>query len=143
VRRFFYYVHIAFNNDKFATTPPSGSGVIFVSTYRFSGTAATYARTDKIPGGSGLNKAPFEVGPGNSNFDDKEWITVDNTPTSPFYVFPRGTRIGGPLPTATSAVAPALPARAGGPGSCSPCPSRSPCSPWFGSTAPPSSHAAR
>jgi hypothetical protein len=78
-----YYVHIAFNNNRFATTPPSGSGVLFVSTYRNDG--ATYAKTVKIPGGSGLNKAPFEVGPGSSNFDDKEWMTVDNSLTSPFY----------------------------------------------------------
>jgi hypothetical protein len=79
-----YYSHIAFNDNPFRTTPPSASGVLFVSTYRDDG--ATYAKTVKVPSGSGLRQAPFEVGPGIvSNFDDKQWMTVDNTATSPFF----------------------------------------------------------
>jgi hypothetical protein len=90
-----YYSHIAFNNNKFRTTPPSGSGVLFVSTYRDDG--ATYAKTVKVPSGSGLRKAPFEVGPGNSNFDDKQWMTVDNSEGSPFFgrVYITWTKFGG------------------------------------------------
>jgi hypothetical protein len=82
-----YYSHIAFNANPFRTVPPSASGVLFVSTYRVSDEgAATYAKTVKVPSGSGLRKTPFEVGPGiNSNFDDKQWMTVDNSASSPFY----------------------------------------------------------
>ncbi len=82
-----YYSHIAFNANPFRTVPPSASGVLFVSTYRVSDTGATtYAKTVKVPSGSGLRKTPFEVGPGiNSNFDDKQWMTADNWQTSPFH----------------------------------------------------------
>jgi BNR/Asp-box repeat len=81
-----YYTHIAFNNNRFRTVPPSASGVLFVSTYRVSDTGdITYAKTVKVPSGSGLRQASFKAGPGNSNFDDKQWVTVDNSPASPFY----------------------------------------------------------
>jgi hypothetical protein len=81
-----YYTHIAFNNNRFRTVPPSDSGVLFVSTYRVSDTGnITYAKTVKVPSGSGLRQASFKAGPGNSNFDDKQWVTVDNSPTSSFY----------------------------------------------------------
>ena len=80
-----YYSHIAFNNDRKRTTPPSGSGVLYVSIYRDEGAGTfTHAKTVKVPSGSGLRKAPHEVGPGNSNFDDKQWMAVDNSPFSPF-----------------------------------------------------------
>jgi len=80
-----YYSHIAFNANPFRTIPPSTSGVLFVSTFRVSDSGATYAKTVKVPSGSGLRKTPFEVGPGIfSNFDDKQWMTVDNSLTSPF-----------------------------------------------------------
>src|SRR5262245_8604026 len=78
-----FYSHIAFNNNPKRTTPPSGSGVLFVSTY--ANGAADYVKTVKVPSGSGLRKAPFEVGPGSSNFDDKNWMAADNSPSSPFY----------------------------------------------------------
>lgn len=83
-----YYSHIAFNNDIFKTTPPSGSGVLYVSTFRVQdgdSPELTYAKTVKVPSGSGLRQAPFEVGPGSSNFDDKQWMTVDNWPGSPHH----------------------------------------------------------
>ncbi len=93
-----YYSHIAFNANPFRTIPPSASGVLFVSTYRVSDLgAATYAKTVKIPSGSGLRKTPFEAGPGIfSNFDDKQWMTVDNSPGSPFYgrVYVTWTKFG-------------------------------------------------
>jgi hypothetical protein len=82
-----YYTHIACNANPFQTTPPSTSGVLFVSIYRDDG--LTYAKTVKIPSGSGLRQAPFVVGPGiTANFDDKQWITVDNSPSSPYPVNP-------------------------------------------------------
>lgn len=81
-----YYSHIAFNANPFRTIPPSTSGVLFVSTYRVSDSGATYAKTVKVPSGSGLRKTPFTAGPGIfSNFDDKQWMTVDNSAASPFY----------------------------------------------------------
>ncbi len=81
----FYYSHIAFNNDRKRATPPSGSGVLYVSIYRNQGNGEfAHAKTVKVPSGSGLRKAPHEVGPGNSNFDDKQWMTVDNSPFSQF-----------------------------------------------------------
>jgi hypothetical protein len=80
-----YYSHIAFNNDPKRTTPPSGSGVLYVSIYRDEGSGTfAHAKTVKVPSGSGLRKAPQEVGPGASNFDDKQWLAVDNSPFSPF-----------------------------------------------------------
>jgi hypothetical protein len=82
----FYYSHIAFNNDPKRTTPPSASGVLYVSFYRDEGGGAfAHAKTVKVPSGSGLRKAPQEVGPGNSNFDDKQWMAVDNSPFSDFF----------------------------------------------------------
>ncbi len=82
-----YYSHIAFNNNPFRTTPPSASGVLFVSTYRVSDEGdVTYAKTVKVPSGSGMRQAPFEVGPGIfSNFDDKQWMAADRSPASDFY----------------------------------------------------------
>jgi hypothetical protein len=78
-----FYSHIAFNDNPFVTTPPSNSGVLYVSIFRDHG--ATYAKTIKVPSGSGLRQAPFEIGPGIfSNFDDKQWMTVDTTDGSPF-----------------------------------------------------------
>jgi hypothetical protein len=78
-----FYSHIAFNNNPKRTTPPSASGTLFVSTYRNDG--ATYAKTVAVPSGSGLSPDKFEVGPGFSNFDDKQWMAADNRPSSPFY----------------------------------------------------------
>jgi hypothetical protein len=78
-----YYSHITFNDIKFDTTPPSDVGVLFISTFRDDGT--TYAKTVKVPSGSGLRQAPFEAGPGQSNFDDKQWMAADNSPDSPYY----------------------------------------------------------
>lgn len=77
-----FYSHIAFNDDIQRTTPPSGSGVLYVSTYRNGG--ATHAKTVKVPSASGLTERPFEVGPGSSNFDDKNWMAADNWPFSPY-----------------------------------------------------------
>lgn len=93
----FYYSHIAFNNDRKRTKPPSGSGVLYVSFYRDEGGGDfVHAKTVKVPSGSGLRKAPHEVGPGNSNFDDKQWMTVDNSPFSPFFgrVYVTWTKFG-------------------------------------------------
>jgi hypothetical protein len=89
------YSHIAFNENTKSTTPPSGSGVLYVSTYRDGG--AVYAKTVKVPSGSGLNKAPFEIGPGSSNFDDKNWMAADNSSSSPFYgrIYITWTKFGG------------------------------------------------
>ncbi|MGH6893626.1 MAG: hypothetical protein ACREEP_15365 [Dongiaceae bacterium] len=85
----FYYSHISFNDIPEGTSTPSTVGVLYVSTYRFNAVTKKYAhaKTVKIPSASGLNKAreKHEVGPGNSNFDDKEWMTVDRSPASPHY----------------------------------------------------------
>ena len=92
-----YYSHIAFNNDRKRTTPPSASGVLYVSIYRDEGANTfEHAKTVKVPSGSGLRKAPHEVGPGNSNFDDKQWMAVDNWPFSPFFgrVYVTWTKFG-------------------------------------------------
>jgi len=81
-----FYSHIAFNNDAKRTNPPSLSGSLFVSTYRVSDAgAAVYAKTEAVPSGSGRSADRFLVGPGSSNFDDKQWMTADNSPSSPFY----------------------------------------------------------
>lgn len=81
-----FYSHIAFNNNIFRTTPPSGSGVLFSSTYRVSDAGvATYAKTVAVASGSGRSSDPFVLGPGSSNFDDKQWMTADNSPGSPFF----------------------------------------------------------
>src|SRR5215218_10481916 len=62
-----FYSHIAFNANKKATTPPSTSGALLVSTYRVSDAgAATYAKTVKVPSGSGLSAEQFDPGPGQS-----------------------------------------------------------------------------
>jgi hypothetical protein len=92
-----FYSHIAFNNDRKRTTPPSASGSLFVSTYRVSDAgSAVYAKTVGVPSGSGLSPDKFRVGPGNSNFDDKQWMTADNSPSSPFYgrVYVTWTKFG-------------------------------------------------
>lgn len=78
-----YYSHITFNDNRFDTTPPSDVGVLFVSTFRDDGTI--YAKTIRVPSGSGLRRARFEAGPGQSNFDDKQWMAADNNPASEFY----------------------------------------------------------
>src|ERR687898_674976 len=92
-----FYSHIAFNASKKATTPPSTSGVLLVSTYRVSDAgAATYAKTESVPSGSGLSPDKFSPGPGQSNFDDKQWMTVDMSPASPFHgrVYVTWTKFG-------------------------------------------------
>jgi hypothetical protein len=80
-----FYSHIAFNADPKRTSPPSTSGVLFVSTYTDTtdGTP-TYAETVRVASGAG-NQDRFRAGPGFSNFDDKQWMAADNHPTSPFY----------------------------------------------------------
>lgn len=81
-----FYSHIAFNADPKRTTPPSGSGVLFASTYRISDAgAATYAKTVAVPSGSGNSPDRFRAGPGFSNFDDKQWMAADNSSVSPFF----------------------------------------------------------
>jgi hypothetical protein len=66
-----FYSHIAFNADPKRTKPPSGSGVLFASTYRVSDAgAATYAKTVAVSSGSGNSPDRFRAGPGFSNFDD-------------------------------------------------------------------------
>jgi len=65
-----------------------GFGRLLVSFYRVSDTGnVTYAKTLKVPPASGLSLVDrkFKAGPGFPNFDDKEWMTVDTTPGSPFY----------------------------------------------------------
>jgi hypothetical protein len=92
-----FYSHIAFNANQQATQPASTSGVLFVSTYRVSDAgAATYAKTESVPSGSGLSPDRFDPGPGQSNFDDKQWMTADTTPSSPFYgrVYVTWTKFG-------------------------------------------------
>jgi hypothetical protein len=56
--------------------------------------ATSRCKTHRVPSGSGLRQASFKAGPGNSNFDDKQWVTVDNSPTSSFYgrVYVRWTK---------------------------------------------------
>ena len=93
-----FYSHIAFNNNRFATVPPSASGSLFVSTYHVSDAgASTYAKTVAVPSGSGMSPDEFLVGPGSSNFDDKQWMVADNRPGSPFYgrVYITWTKFGG------------------------------------------------
>jgi hypothetical protein len=92
-----FYLHIAFNAIKKASTPPSTSGRLLVSTYRVSDAgAAVYAKTEKVPSGSGNSPDKRQSGPGNSRFDDKQWMTVDTTPSSPFYgrVYVTWTKFG-------------------------------------------------
>jgi hypothetical protein len=92
-----FYSHIAFNANMQATTPPSTSGLLLVSTYRVSDAgAARYAKTESVLSGSGLSPDRFDPGPGQSNFDDKQWMTVDTTPGSPFYgrVYVTWTKFG-------------------------------------------------
>jgi hypothetical protein len=92
-----FYSHIAFNNDRKRTTPPSLSGSLLVSTYRVSDAgAAVYAKTEAVPSASGRSADKFLVGPGNSNFDDKQWMTADNSQSSPFFgrVYVTWTKFG-------------------------------------------------
>jgi len=91
-----YYSHIAFNANRFATTPPSTSGVLFVSTYKVSGAGAEHVETVKVRSGSGSRPDKYRAGPGNSNFDDKQWMAVDNWPGSPHYgrVYVTWTKFG-------------------------------------------------
>jgi hypothetical protein len=92
-----FYAHIAFNAVKKASTPPSTSGRLLVSTYRVSEAgAAVYAKTEKIASGSGNSPDERQSGPGSSRFDDKQWMTVDTTPSSPFYgrVYVTWTKFG-------------------------------------------------
>jgi hypothetical protein len=80
-----YYSHIAFNANPARTRPPSTSGVLFVSTYEVSAAGAEHIETVRVPSGSGLRPDRFTAGPGASNFDDKQWMAVDNWPSSPHY----------------------------------------------------------
>jgi BNR/Asp-box repeat len=92
-----YYSHIAFNADPFRTTPPSTSGVLFVSSYDVSSAGAEHLETVAVPSGSGLRVERFLAGPGIvADFDDKQWMTVDNSPTSPHYgrVYVTWTKFG-------------------------------------------------
>jgi hypothetical protein len=92
-----FYSHIAFNANMQATTPPSTSGLLLVSTYRVTDAgAATYAKTVKVPSGSGLSAEQFDPGPGQSNFDDKQWMAADRSSSSPFYgrVYVTWTKFG-------------------------------------------------
>jgi hypothetical protein len=93
-----YYSHIAFNDVPQGTTTPSTVGVLYVSVY--DKVAGTYQHTTtvKVPSSSGKSRAPeiHEVGPGFSNFDDKQWMTVDLDPASLFYgrVYVTWTKFG-------------------------------------------------
>jgi hypothetical protein len=92
-----YYSHIAFNANPFRTTPPSTSGVLFVSTYEVDTEGAEHVQTVKVPSGSGMRPEGFLAGPGVvSNFDDKQWMTVDNWQDSPHYgrVYVTWTKFG-------------------------------------------------
>jgi len=92
-----FYSHIAFNNDPKRTTPPSASGSLYVSTYDVSDAGAFSHRvTARVRASSGASPDRFETGPGFSNFDDKQWMTVDNADGSPFYgrVYTTWTRFG-------------------------------------------------
>ena len=92
-----FYSHVAFNADPKRTTPPSGSGLLFVSTYRVSDAgAATYAKTVHIASGAGSSPDQHAPGPGFSNFDDKQWMAADSRPGSPFYgrVYVTWTKFG-------------------------------------------------
>ena len=81
-----FYSHIAFNADPKRTTPPSGSGLLLVSTYRVSDAGeATYAKTEGVASGAGRSPDKHQPGPGSSNFDDKQWMAADNRPGSPFF----------------------------------------------------------
>jgi hypothetical protein len=55
-----------------------------------------YAKTESVPSGSGLSPDRFQAGPGQSNFDDKQWMTTDNSPSSPFFgrVYVTWTKFG-------------------------------------------------
>ena len=92
-----FYSHIAFNAAMQSTTPPSTSGLLLVSTYRVSDAgAATYAKTVKVPSGSGLSAEQFDPGPGQSNFDDKQWMAADRSSASRFFgrVYVTWTKFG-------------------------------------------------
>src|SRR5919108_1205967 len=92
-----FYSHVAFNADPKRTTPPSGSGLLFVSTYRVSDAgAATCAKTVHIASGAGSSPDQHAPGPGFSNFDDKQWMAADSRPGSPFYgrVYVTWTKFG-------------------------------------------------
>jgi hypothetical protein len=94
----FYYSHVSFNDIPQGTSTRSTVGVLYVSTYRFENGKYAHAKTVKVPSASGLSKAAdiHEVGPGNSNFDDKQWMTVDRSPDSPHYgrVYVTWTKFG-------------------------------------------------
>jgi len=93
-----YYSHIAFNDVPQGTTTHTTAGALYVSVYDKD--AGTYAHTTtvKVPSSSGKSRAPeiHEVGPGFSNFDDKQWMTVDLNPGSPHYgrVYVTWTKFG-------------------------------------------------
>jgi len=98
-----YYSHIAFNDvptNKLpqGTSTPSTVGVLYVSVYDKDAGTYEHTRTVKVPSSSGNAQAPeiHEVGPGFSNFDDKQWMTVDLNPGSPHYgrVYVTWTKFG-------------------------------------------------
>ena len=77
-----FYSHISFNDIPRGTTTPSTVGVLYASQYSVGDDGKyIHVKTVKVPSASGLSKAPeiHEVGPGFSNFDDKQWMTVDRT----------------------------------------------------------------
>jgi hypothetical protein len=95
-----FYSHVSFNDIPRGTSTPSTVGVLYASTYRLSDDGKyVHAKTVKVPSASGLSKAPeiHEVGPGSSNFDDKQWMTVDRSPESPHFgrVYVTWTKFGG------------------------------------------------
>lgn len=94
----FYYSHITFNDIPQGTSTPTTVGALYVSTYRLVGDEYVHAETVLVPSGPGGSGATdkHEVGPGSSNFSDKQWMTVDRNPGSPFYgrVYVTWTKFG-------------------------------------------------
>jgi len=83
-----YYSHISFDDVPEGQTTPTTVGAIYASTYRLGSDGKyAHAKTVRVPAASGLSMAGeiHEVGPGSSNFDDKQWMTVDRSPGSPHY----------------------------------------------------------
>jgi hypothetical protein len=93
-----YYSHIAFNDVPRGTTTPSTVGALYVSVFDRDDDTYQHTTTVKVPSSSGNARAPeiHEVGPGSSNFDDKQWMTVDLSRDSDFYgrVYVTWTKFG-------------------------------------------------